>query len=789
MKLSITFLCLLLFSQSYSQIKTPPNNPEKIKNIIETYFKYDRENIHVQFNKDIYVTNEDIAFKGYVLSKNNNIPNPNTTNVQLVIYDEQDQIVIKQLLFTTKGTFAGGIHLSNKFKSGKYHFHFYTNWMNNFNEDDSFTQAVEIINKDEPYNMPSNEPNWKTTTVAFFPEGGSIINEINNTIGVKIVDCNQKGIEVKDGVILDSKSNEISHFSTNKMGNGIFYLIPDKNETYSLKIKTDKLNISQPLPISKETGITISYNNNLPKNILAVAIKTNEKGLELYKNKKYIILIHQDAQSIQKEFTFNNDEPEHVLLFDKKYLANGVNSIRLIDENLNEVTQRLIYHYNTEKTTTSFEAKTIANDSIILLGKTDAKQANISISILPETNNCVTHKKTIQGTFNLNAYLEKPEEDNYTYFDPKNENRKQDMEALMINQIQNKFVWNNIKNKIPNINFSFNKGVTISGKVEKEINSKSKYKISLISLKDNVFEESNIEPNGEFKFDNFFAQDSTVFLLQMINEKSVVKYTKMEARVKPNESQFMLPLRFEKNPCPIEKKSENNFTFTKSIFDEDIINLEGVTIKNTFKKEVFNHKNDMGINATAFKIDDSEFGNVLDFIGRNGYRTGIDPEENTAYIRNTRGSFSDNPPAVYLDNILVFDFNLLYSLDLTDVDEIYIDKTGSSDTSASAEGSIKIFLKQGANKKNDYFRAKYTSLIVTTGFTKNINFKNATFETQKEFFHFGTLNWTPTIMIKDSSTYELKFPKAAQREIQVLIEGFSEDGKLISEFVKVPIQE
>ena len=191
MKLGTLTLCLLLFCRSYSQTA---NNQESIKNLIGNYFLQDRENIHVQFNKEIYVTNEDIAFKGYVLSKNNNSPQLKTTNMQLVIYDEQDQIVQKQLLYTSKGTFDGGLHLSEKFKSGRYFFHFYTNWMNNFNEDDSFTQMVEIINKNEPYQLNPNEPNSKTAKITFSPEGGTIIDDMNNAIASLNVCANHRRI-------------------------------------------------------------------------------------------------------------------------------------------------------------------------------------------------------------------------------------------------------------------------------------------------------------------------------------------------------------------------------------------------------------------------------------------------------------------------------------------------------------------------------------------------------------------------------------------------------------------
>ena len=778
----ILIICsLTVFVQSFSQ---KSENQQKIENSIQKYFLYDRENIHVQFNKKIYVNNEDIAFKGYVYSKNNSAPHLNTTNVQLIIYDQLHQIVQKQLLYTSLGTFEGGIHLNEKFTSGKYYFQFYTNWMNNFKEDDSFVESIEVINKNETYNLESNEPDWKTAKATFFPESNTIINGIVNRVGLKITDCNHKGIAI-NGIIIDSKANEVTSFKTNAMGNGDFYFIPIASETYSLKIHSDKVNISEQLPKTQETGIVISYNNNLPNNILAVALKTNNSGVDLYQNKKFILLIHQDGNSIQKEFTFNNKDPEQILGFDKKYLSNGVNSIRLIDENLNEVTERLVYIHGTPKAITTLEAKTIANDSIVLTGKTEANQADISISVLPGNNACVGHKKSILGTFYLNAYLEKPESETFLYYDLENKTRKQDMELLMLNQNRSNCFWNDIIENPPKITFPFAKGVTISGKVEKKITPNSKNKILLISSKNSVFEETSIDKNNDFKFENFFAQDSTVFLLQMMNEKNITIYTKMAPRVTQTETPFRLSLNIENNNCPSLKNNTDNFSFTKPNSAKNITNLKEVIIKGNYKKLLHKEEGNNGM-ATAYKIDDNEFGTVLNFISEHGYRTGINEEDQTVYIKSSRSAFSDEPPpTVYIDNVIDSDLNLLFTLNLNEVDEIYIDKSGFSNSVGTGRGTIKIYLKKGV--KNDFYRTKLTSLVVTKGFAKNIEYKNSQFDTQKEFYYFGTLNWSPKIIIKDNPNYEVKFPKGNQTEIQVLIEGFTTDGQLISEIKKIPV--
>jgi hypothetical protein len=76
---------------------------------------------------------------------------------------------------------------------------------------------------------------------------------------------------------------------------------------------------------------------------------------------------------------------------------------------------------------------------------------------------------------------------------------------------------------------------------------------------------------------------------------------------------------------------------------------------------------------------------------------------------------------------------------------------------------------------------------VTNGYAKNIDYKISEFQTQKEFTYFGTLNWYSNIPLKENKNFEIKFPKGNQKEIQLQIEGFSEEGQLISEIKKIPV--
>lgn len=781
MKLTLRLFSILFCVQSFSQATS---NQDKITKYLSDYFSQDREIIHVQFNKNIYTNDEDLAFKGYVLSKNHNIPNNNTTNVQLVIY-YQEQIVQKQLLFVQDGIFFGGIHLNKKFKSGKYHFQFYTNWMNNFKEDDSFNQTIEVIDKNNPYAFDTNEPNWETAEINLFPEGGIILDDIVNTIGVKITDCNKKGIEIKEGVLLDSKSNEITTFHTNQMGNGVIYLRPNLNEKYTLKISTDKLKITHPLGKIAESGIIVSAPNNPAKSNLLVVLKTNEKGLKSYENKKFIVLIQQNGNSMQQEITFNNKKTEQPYFFDKKYLSNGVHTIRVLDEDLNEITERLTYIEEDANPSTTINAKTTANDSIILSGKAQVDKAHLSINILPEKSICLNQKKSILGTFYLNAYLDKPEADTYFYFNPDNESRRRDIEIVLLNQSKNKFLWENIKAGPPKITYESEKGVTINGKVEKELKPNSKNKILLIATKKNLFEQTTIDQNNDFKFEHFFVQDSTVLALQMINEKNSTLAAKIESRIARNEPRFVLEPAFEKIICPTIKTPDTVFNFQPSIKKQTI--LKELTVKNTFKKDVFTHRAEANMSpmSKAYKFDGTDYRNILFFLSANGYYSGYSSSDGSVYITDNRMSFSGKSatsPNIYLDNFPVFDFNQLSNITLDEVDEIYIDRTENSDISINGRGTIKIFMK--AAQKKDNFKIKFTKLIVTKGFAKDFVYKTIPFENQDEFNYFGTLGWFPKIELNDSY-YKIKVPKNHQKEIQVLIEGFTDEGHLISEVKKV----
>ena len=128
--------CLLFLALFYPNLTNAQGNKEKIGKAITDYFHLERENIHVHLDKKIFLNNEQIWFKGYVFHRKLNIPFFATTNIYANLIDDDGNIIDTQLLYGNIASFSGSFKLNDTFKSGRYYLQFYTNWMNNFTEDE-----------------------------------------------------------------------------------------------------------------------------------------------------------------------------------------------------------------------------------------------------------------------------------------------------------------------------------------------------------------------------------------------------------------------------------------------------------------------------------------------------------------------------------------------------------------------------------------------------------------------------------------------------------------------------
>lgn len=219
----------------------------KIDEKLKKYFNLTREEIHLHFSKDTYISNESIWLKGYVIDKSSGLLNKETTNVYISLLDAQKNVLGTKLFLSTQGVLNGSWQLDKDLKSGTYYIHSFTNFMNNFEENESSLFKLEILNPKE-YEVVENFDPIENATIELNVEGGNFIFGCDNKIGVKITNCKGNGIGVNNIKVLDSKSNVINQFSTNSEGYGAFEILNTQNEDYKIVIENGTLKTEKKLP-------------------------------------------------------------------------------------------------------------------------------------------------------------------------------------------------------------------------------------------------------------------------------------------------------------------------------------------------------------------------------------------------------------------------------------------------------------------------------------------------------------------------------------------------------------
>ena len=94
-KLNWLLLFLFIFCpKNFSQTNGPK---EQIVEKLNNYFALERENIHLHLNKDTYLSEEDIWFKGYAYNRKELLPFYKTMNVFVVLYNQAGIKINQQL--------------------------------------------------------------------------------------------------------------------------------------------------------------------------------------------------------------------------------------------------------------------------------------------------------------------------------------------------------------------------------------------------------------------------------------------------------------------------------------------------------------------------------------------------------------------------------------------------------------------------------------------------------------------------------------------------------------------
>ncbi|WGD34743.1 hypothetical protein [Olleya sp. YS] len=774
------FIIFLYSSQSFSQ---------NLDSLYINYFQDTRELPFLHLNKTTFLKGEDLWFQAYVLEQNSNQLHPTTSNLYVSIFDESGNQKEQHLIHVKNGVGYANLPIDSTFSNGNYYIKASTNWMRNFNEDHSFTQKISILS--DKKNKSKSLTNEDFFEFELFPEGGHLLANTINNIGILIKDANNEGVKIKEGKIKNKSGDTIGEFTTNSLGFSSINLLVNSNEIYTFEATLSSGTIlTEKTGLPKNKGITI---NTIPQeDAFVLNILTNKASLNQLAGKKYRVLIHNTRSFKNIFFDFNRNDLTYALVLQKSELSKGINIITIFNDQNVPLLERLIFNeyeeFDNPLLILDSKAK---NDSITtILTNISNEKIVLSASFLPAETKAYKPQNNIKSQFLLNPFIKGVIENPQYYFN----NNYKDLDLLLLTQGWSKYSWDNVFNNPPKTNYSFENGIDVTATFNKKI--KSNQSVLMFSKENNlirevkntqtplVLENTFIKKNSTIDFglrtnDNIFKISPSIsygnsYINDTFNTENIIEEKTIELEVADFESIFeeytlLDEVILSSNKRVLDNNPYGAVSMLRSAKMENIIIPSGETIIDFLKFKGYGYSIDTGF--TPRGIDESE--RDINTFSIEGELTGT----TSARGNNSEEGFKRPKVRVFLDDKEVtFNLWVIENLNTNAVKEvfygrdpgqlgevIYIYTLLPQEYSSNSTNFSTINFPVGFITEKEYYTPKYPS------------YANSTFR------EFGAIYWNPNLVIEANTSKKVTIPIYYQNEIKVFIEGVSESGGLISE--------
>jgi TonB-dependent SusC/RagA subfamily outer membrane receptor len=430
------------------------------------------EKVYLHIDRDCYLPGDIIWFKAYLIDASFGLLSSQSNNLHVELISPTARIIDSQIIRLNEGLGNGDFKIPFNLKPGRYLLRAYTNYMRNFNDQIFFKKDISIIDSSgKIWGNPDSAGNIKNRLdINFFPEGGSLVENVNSIVAFKAVNALGAGCQIS-GDIYSSSGDKIISFKSNRLGMGTFPLKPVPGQNYFAVINSiSREEIRSEIPRSFSTGIVLNISKNDSQKP-EVSIRTNIETLPLVINhdlkltvsarntplKSYIFKI----KSIYTSFIFPTDDlPDGIVMFN----LSSLDSLPLCE--------RLVYIQNNEDIRLNVETDKLEykqRDSVkvrLSLSENSGTETDAFLSFSAfnnlYANNLTQFPSTISSWFLLESDIRGPIEDPSYYFDPSNSNRLEDIDLLLLTQ-----GWRDFKWKYEKEIFTPENGFTISGRLRK----------------------------------------------------------------------------------------------------------------------------------------------------------------------------------------------------------------------------------------------------------------------------------------------------------------------------------
>lgn len=510
-----TYSFILLFfilhtGVSYSQ---------EVRKLIDQYQTYTQkrpvEKIYLHLDKPYYVAGEIMYTRAYLTNTD-----LDTNTVSRIIYveltDADKRLVNRTLLYSDKKEFAGQILLLDSLPQANYHLRAYTNWMRNAGEDYFFHRDIFIGNDSVKTSVTEKVFDYQ---VSFFPEGGHLIADTENSVAFKALGNDGYGTDVSCKLI-DDDGEELLKFGSSHLGMGRFSFTPQPNRTYQVVTVSNGVEKIITLPKTTNKGQVISVSQTTDSIYLTIKSATL--------NSEPVSVIGQCRQTVCYALQGVLKTTDERISIPKEKFPTGVAQFILFRNNL-PVSERLIF----------IDREDDLNMQIIPDKEKYNDREKVKVSIL------VTDKenKPVQGSFSLSVTDDKvvtPSVDRFNikgslllesdlkgyienagwYFVNNEPERREALDILLCTQGWSRFSWEKVIDNQPPV-YSVEDEFKITGRLVNALGKpiKDGTVLLLSNVKTDIPETALTDKDGRFGFIGFNNLDTTILVLQGRNKR------------------------------------------------------------------------------------------------------------------------------------------------------------------------------------------------------------------------------------------------------------------------------
>jgi len=813
---------------------------------------YPQEKLHLHTDRNFYVPGEKIWFKAYLTDAATLQPAANSRYVYVELINDQDSLISRVMIRPENGMYYGHLFLSEFVHEGNYTLRAYTQYMENLGDDYFFKKNIRIGNLDfdtkQSFSMGQKNKRAQTEKddfdVSFFPEGGNLVEGASCKVAFKAL--NRSGYsETITGDITDEAGSIITPIQTVHAGMGAFNYIPLLGKRYFLKCRNSNgLEKQFELPQSdpRACALTVSQRNGRLTVRVRKPVGYPDTPCYLLGHCRGMVFHFSAIQGVAGQA--RNDSIEqgtadqarndsgaplslwrgaggegNDITFPEKELPGGILQFILFDEQMNPLSERLVFSKNYDVAKVTFHTDSVTyqprekvtatiflSDSIETLFS-----GNLSVAITDDKDIAIDSTTSILSSLllssELKGYIENP-----AYYLQDNPESALALDYLMLTHGWRRYnIPEVVKGNYTTPQIPFQTSEEISGQVKSWFRSNPVPDSDiLIMSKDGDLGSTTTDGKGKFTYSDFEYPDSTPYFVQARGKKD-------SRWVEPVLDSVSFPSLIHAQSSvaeTLETKEEINTFMVKaeqrSRYDDDMRVVQLREVEVTARRRM--ERKD----EPRLDFMENEFSDIT--LRREDFEKRY-PRLVTDILRGIAGlHISSNGyisfrggglPLVLIDGLPVDwpssrEMKSIYQSPLEmvtvqDVESIDFFKSAAVFGVLGGNGAISITTRRGIDavreaEKMREGKAHNYAVYTPLGYQKPVEFYSLKYETQEAKQstipdYRTTIFWKPDIVVSDTTAASFEFYTSDfPTTYSVVIEGLTDEGKMVRHVEKIRVE-